>query len=321
MKNIFVTGGTGFIGLHVLDALSTAGFSVFALTRKPGNQDSGNIHFVQGDLFRLNELSEVLSKMDYFVHIAGEKSNEANMQTANVDAMNVILDEVVKFPNLKFIHISSGGIYGIESHPKKVLTEKSECFPNNTYEKTKMESEKILQDFAQRFPLKYIILRPTNVFGENDKGLKLLNLFKAMQNGRFFLLSKTAMVNYVPVKQLSFVISEIVAKDLCNNHVYNVNAPAKLTDFIKMIQNALEITKPPKRIPVPFSWMIRIAAKMADFLPARFQYINSAKFRELTSEKYYSTEALQEIVPLDENKMLRSGIESLVNHYRSRNLL
>ncbi len=321
MKNIFVTGATGFIGLHVIEELKSAGFSVFALTRKSGNESAGNIHYIQGDLFKLNELDETLSKMDYFVHIAGEKSNEANMQSANVDAVKLVLEEVVKFPNLKFIHVSSAGIYGIETHTETVLTEKSQCFPNNTYERTKFESEKILQDFGAGFPLKYIILRPTNVFGENDKGLKLLNLFKTLQKNRFFFLNKKAMVNYVSVKQLSFVIKEIIAKDLCDNQIYNVNSPSTLMEFIGTIQRSLNVETPVKRIPAPFSWMLKVAAKMADFLPTRYQYINSGKYRELTSEKYYSTKALQEIVPLDENKMLKSGIEDLVNHYKTRNLL
>lgn len=321
MKNVFVTGGTGFIGLHVLEALGSAGFQVFALTRKAGNGPEGNIRFVQGDLFKLGELREVLAEMDYFVHIAGEKSNEANMQSANVDAMKLILQEVVEFPQLKFIHVSSAGIYGIETHPETVITEKSACYPNNTYEKTKFESEKVLQDFGAKFPLQYIILRPTNVFGTDDKGLKLLNLFKALQSNRFFLLNRKAMVNYVSVKQLAFVIREIIAKDLCDNQVYNVNSPARLHDFIAMIQQSMGIEKPPKRIPASFSWMLKIAAKIADFLPTRYQYINSGKYRELTAEKYYSTKALQEIVPLDENKMLKSGIEALVNHYKTRNLL
>lgn len=320
MKNIFVTGGTGFIGLHVLEELDGAGFAVHALSRK-NRESQGNIRFVQGDLFKLDALYETLSKMDYFVHIAGEKSNEANMQSANVDAMQVMLEEIVKHPSLKFIHISSAGIYGIETHPETIITEQSACYPNNTYERTKFESEKILQDFGRRFPLKYIILRPTNVFGEDDKGLKLLNLFKTLQKNRFFFLNKKAMVNYVYVRQLSHVIREVIGKNLCNNQIYNVNSPSLLMDFIAAAQKSLGIEKPARRIAPLFSWMLKIAAKTADLLPTRYQYINSGKYRELTSEKYYSTKALQEIVPLDEDKMLKSGIGNLVDHYRSRGLL
>jgi nucleoside-diphosphate-sugar epimerase len=243
------------------------------------------------------------------------------MHNVNVNGLSIILSEIIKYPNIKFLHVSSAGIYGIETHYETVLTENSGSYPNNTYERTKQQAEKLLIEFEYKSGLHYSILRPSNVFGENDTGLKLLNLFKGLKKDRFFFINPNAVVNYVYVKQVTYVIKQLIEKNVFENKIYNVNAACTISEFIFIIKKALDISTKTKRIPLFLSFFIKIICKIADRLPVKYQYINSGKYRELTAEKYYSTEELRKVIPMNEKEILNTGIHNLVKHYKEKGLL
>ncbi len=199
-KNIFITGATGFIGQHLLNYFDPELFQIFALTRNrqyEKNKINKNIKYLIGDINNIAAFSDTIKICDYFIHIAAEKRNENDMYKINVLGMISVLEELKTNTHIKLVHISSSGVYGIEKHPEQVITENSECFPNNTYEKTKLESEKNVEKYHSKHFFKYVILRPSNILGETDKGRKILNLCQALINGRFFYMDKTAYVNYV----------------------------------------------------------------------------------------------------------------------------
>jgi len=321
VKNIFITGVSGFIGQHLLEELRDDYSFVYALSRNYENNEVNNVRFIKGDLLKINELSDILSSIDYFINIAGEKSDENLMFDVNVKGVSAILAELVKYHNIKFLQVSSAGVYGIESHPEVELTENMPVYPTNIYEKTKYEAERVIINFGIKTGLKYSIIRPSNVFGENDKGLKLLNLLKALNNNQFFYINPNAVVNYVYVKQVTSVIKQLIEKDIFYNKIYNVNAACTISEFIAILKSALHLQNKIKQIPKHMSFIIKIIAKIADLLPKRYQFINSCKYRELTSLKYYATKELKKDIIFEENKLLEKGVYNLVAHYKKKGLL
>lgn len=185
--------------------------------------------------------------------MAGEKRDEKLMQRVNVGGMDELLSIQKRFPAIKIMYISSCGVYGIKKHSDSVLTEKSICFPDTEYERTKYEAEKNLIRFAENHPLQYLILRPSNVFGEEDQSLKLLTLIKRIKEGQQYTGDEFAMVNYVYVKYMTEVIFQLIQSDEFNNSIYNINAPVKLTTFIGTIANELNVDEKVKRTSKIFS--------------------------------------------------------------------
>jgi len=320
-KNIFITGATGFIGKHLMNDLTIKGFTVYALTRSGNLNSSSHIKYITGDIFELNKHHELLSQMKYFIHIAGEKKDEIKMQAVNVDGMSSILSVIADLPHLRFLYVSSGGVYGIEQQPLNQINETNSCFPNTLYEKTKYEAEGVLKKISEKINIKFTIIRPTNVFGEFDAGFKLLNLFKAIKNNKFFFLRKDSIVNYVYVKQVTDTIVKIVDEDVFYNQIYNVNSACQIHEFVNYITNALNIEPNIKVIPSYFRLFIRLTAVLSDYLPIKYQFINTGKYRELTSEKQYSSRKINSIVHLNEKEYLQSGINNLVKYYQSLNKL
>jgi nucleoside-diphosphate-sugar epimerase len=313
-KNIFVTGISGFIGRHLAEDLNPDKYFMYGLTRQDMESKRSNIQFITGDIFNIGNYSDILSSCEVIVNIAGEKKDQAAMQKTNVEGMKAVINECKKHPHLKFIHISTSGIYGITNHPETVLTEDSICFPNNTYERTKLEAEKLLVDSG----IKYTILRPSNVFGEFDSGIKLLKLFNSLLQNRFYYLDHASVVNYVYVKQITYLVSQIMEKNLFTSTAYNVNAPLNTVDFIDIIRKNLNISREFKKLPKYLIWPI---AKILDYFPKKFQYITSGKYRELTSKKFYSTEKIHKEISFDEKAFLDQGIHNLVSYYKKENLL
>jgi nucleoside-diphosphate-sugar epimerase len=235
--------------------------------------------------------------------------------------MTYLLSAITKYPAIKLVYISSGGVYGIENHPNSILSENVNCYPDTIYEKTKLNAEFLLSEFAKKNNLYYTILRPTNVFGEFDKGMKLLNLFIALQKKRFFYINKKSIVNYLYVRQLSDTIKLCFENDFFENEIYNVNSACTIEEFIEQSKKALNLHYTIKKIPLGFLGLLLMIAKLADMLPSKYQLINSGKLRELTSEKYYSTEKIQEKITINEFAYLKTGIENLVKYYKSINKL
>ena len=326
MKNnikikIFITGGTGLIGKHLIDELNVSNYNLFVLTRNSSLKNFDNINYITGDIFQISKYTNIISNCDYFIHIAGEKRDVSKMYEVNVDGMRYVLEEVTKYPTVKVLYISSCGIYGIYKQKTNIIYETTTAILNNEYEKTKYEAEKILELFAEIKPLNYVILRPSNVFSELDKENKLLNLFRSLKKGKFFYISKKTKANYVYVKYLTAVIHYFIKKDKFENKIYNINSPCLLVEFIETIKQKLNIEKKTLLIPNILGFLLRIIALCFDILPYKYQVINSIKYRELVNKKIYSIEKIKSIVNIDEKMMLSIGLENLIKNYQKQGLL
>jgi len=319
--NIFLTGSSGFMGEHLISQLLAHGFSVFALTRRNRLSTEDKLIYIQGDIFELEKHSGRLKDCTYFINLIGEKRQTAHMQSANVDALNHMLEVLKLIPTIKFVQVSSAGIYGIEQHPDLKIDESAVLLPNNVYERTKHQAELELERHSQAHALKYIVLRPTNVFGEGDSGLKLLNLMKGLKAGKFFYLRDEAMVNYLYVGAFARDTVSLLGCADFDGEVYNMNSPISIHSFIRFLCGHLGRSKMPRRIPFILNPVIWILAKASDLLPKRLQYFNSGKYRELTSQKYYSVDRITALLQTNPEADLNQGIGNLVAYYKRAGLL
>lgn len=315
LKKIFITGGTGFIGRHLIEKFNTDNYLLYILTRNSQQSLNNRIIYITGSIEKIEEHSELISGCDYFIHLAGEKKDESKIEKVNVGGMNTILAVLAKCPNIKFVYISSAGVYGINRHPEKVITENSVCLPYTTYERSKLQAEKIL---VQSRTVKYIILRPSNIFGEYDPSKKLLNLFKSLKLNQFFYINKSANVNYVYVKHLAEIILMLVERDLFTNEIYTVNSHAGITMFVDTIKDELNLDVNIKSLP---AFLLKPFAIMGDLLPKKFQLFNSIKFNELMRESILNSDKIHKLTGLNENEFLRIGLKNTINFYKQEGFL
>lgn len=186
----FVTGGTGFLGFHVIKQLRANNWQVTAMHRHNSNVadlEKLGVTLVEGTLADINELQKIVpDDLDAIFHIAGDTNmwacnNERQFQV-NVIATQNLVEVALQKKVKRFIHTSSISAYGFHT---KTITEydKSTAMQSNiNYLKTKYSGEKIVKDAVHFRKLDAVILNPCAIIGSHDKQ-NWSQLFTMINNG------------------------------------------------------------------------------------------------------------------------------------------
>lgn len=170
-ENILVSGGSGFIGSHLVELLHQRGHLVRVVDLKPPRVAGSE--YVKMDIRELPQQPEVLESVDILYHLAWNTIP----QTSNLDPGADIEDNLCSSVKLleacvtagikKVIFMSSGGtVYGI---PRQIpIPEDHPCDPRCSYGITKLGFEKYLEMFRITRGQEYVVLRGSNPYGEGQ---------------------------------------------------------------------------------------------------------------------------------------------------------
>jgi uncharacterized protein YbjT (DUF2867 family) len=105
---IAITGGTGFVGSHLLSQAAAAGDEVRALTRR-AQPPRPNLTWVSGALDDPDSLEQLVAGADAVIHVAGvvNAKDRAGFAAGNIDGTRAILDATAKAGITRFVHVSS----------------------------------------------------------------------------------------------------------------------------------------------------------------------------------------------------------------------
>jgi UDP-glucose 4-epimerase len=177
-----VTGGAGFVGSHLIQALLEKNFDVSCLdnfsTGKPDNLESfrNKITLLNGDIRNPDTVHLALTDVDYVFHLAAQISVSHSVRDPLYDAsiningfinlLNGIRDSTVK----RTIYVSTGGaIYG---EPEQVpAAESTSEEPISPYGLSKLVGEKYLEWYHRVHGFSYSIIRPANIYGPRQDPL------------------------------------------------------------------------------------------------------------------------------------------------------
>ena len=166
MKTL-VTGSSGFIGSHVVDALQQQNYEVYGIDNKL-DINAGEFHVDIRDAAAVTQTFKEF-KPDVVLHHAAQISVTRSMTHPVYDAtVNVIgtvncLQAAVEAGVKRFIFASSGGcLYGETILP---AVETQPALPESPYGVSKLCGEAYLKLFAEKFDLECIALRYANVYG------------------------------------------------------------------------------------------------------------------------------------------------------------
>lgn len=168
-RTLAVTGGTGFVGKHLLRIALSQGYDVRALTRgwKPPEDE---IAWIDGALDRPETLEKLCTGADAVIHIAGLISgSKVAFEAVNVGGTAALIDAARKAGVRRFIHISS-------------LAAREPELSN--YGWSKARSERLVAASG----LEWTIIRPPAVYGPGDR--ETLELFKMAKRGLIALPPK-----------------------------------------------------------------------------------------------------------------------------------
>lgn len=334
-KKILITGASGFIGSAIVSKALELGYETWAGIRASSNRDrlqDKRINFIDLNYADTNTLTNELvsfasknGKFDAIVHVAGitqairkKDFDKINfLYTKNfVDAL-VHADMVPK----TFVFMSSLGAIGVgdEINYEPMQWDKTPN-PNTAYGESKLLAENYMKS-TPNFP--YVILRPTGVYGPNDKDY--LILMKAVKKGvNVGAGFKKQLLSFIYVNDLVDIVFLSIDKGIARKE-YFVSDGCSYTDdeFNKIVQRALN-RKRVLRLKIPL-FLVKAAShvseKIGELLNKSVTF-NTDKYKIMKQRNWTcDIGPLQKELNFTPQIYLEEGVEKTIAWYKEKRWL
>jgi len=183
-KKVLITGGTGFLGKHLCDALLQKNALVTALDFHKAACVAAGLRFIEADIRRKEEVTDACAGRDVVFHLAAMPSiargKAEEYYAVNVTGTRNILDAAHRHGIKKFVYVSSSTPYGI---PKEFpLKETSQVNPIGKYGRSKLQAEEVCREFIAK-GMNISIIRPRVIIGPGRIGIFSI-LFERIRNNQ-----------------------------------------------------------------------------------------------------------------------------------------
>jgi nucleoside-diphosphate-sugar epimerase len=176
-----MTGGSGFLGLHLLRRLRADGARVRSLDVVPCDDADDAAVGVVGDVREPARARELCAGADVVVHAAAALPIRGReLRDVNVGGTATLLAAALEAGVRRAVFISSAVVYGIQRHPP--ATEETPPAPIEPYGRSKVEAEDLCRAFGKR-GLEVVVLRPQAFVGPGRLGIFGI-LFEWVREGR-----------------------------------------------------------------------------------------------------------------------------------------
>jgi UDP-glucose 4-epimerase len=234
MARIVVTGGSGFLGSHIADALSDAGHSVVIIDIQPSKHLRADQVFLQGDIRDSEFIIKAFEGADYIYHLAAladlNDAKEKPLETIdiNIRGTAVLMDAAVKVGVKRFIFGSSVYVYSKQGSFYRCSKQACECY---------------LEEYYSKYNLNYTVLRYGSLYGpRTDESNGVYRLLKSfMANDTYeYQGSKTDKREYIHVYDAAKLSIQILGESYENKHyILTGNDRLEVDELFRMFQEIL----------------------------------------------------------------------------------
>ena len=347
IEKIFVTGGTGFIGSHLVKKLAKDGNSIVVLVRKKSSTrfiDSYikkyNVEVKIGDITNLEETTNAMKDCNIVFHnaaLATDWGKKEDFHKINVEGTENVLKSA-KTNRIKFfILTSSTAVLGEEDSLKK-KKEDAPYKPNypyflsniwesnmNDYRHTKMLSEKKAIEFCKENNIPLTVIRPVWVYGPREFHAGPYYFCKSVSEGTRFLPGcKTNKFHTIYVKDLVEVMVKILEKKLKGINIFNVGSESVPTmdEFWRLFCSNLNKKTPiylPKWVVYPIGLGMEVFCKLLKIKNSPL--LTRARVVMGYCNNIYDTSKLRkEIGPYKETS-LKEGVKTTIRWWKMNKYL
>jgi nucleoside-diphosphate-sugar epimerase len=234
-----ITGGTGFVGSHLIDLAIAKGHRVRALARRPQAARDG-VTWIEGALDLPETLAELVQGTDAVVHVAGvvNAPDRAGFIAGNVAGTRAMLAAAEAADVRRFIHTSS-----LSAREPQL----------SVYGWSKAEAEHVVEASN----LDWTIVRPTGVYGPGD--MEMRDIFRLAARG-IALLPPPGKLSVIAVDDLAALLLTLAAQGGPRT-IYEVDDGASYTHaaFARMVGAAVGRKVLPIHLPKP---ILTLGAKL-----------------------------------------------------------
>ncbi len=178
----FLTGGSGFIGSHLIDALLTDGWQVAALAHRTPIRQAASVEVIAADIADRGALASGMKNADVVFHLAAALGSSLigreEFFRINAAGTEAVLECARRAGVSRVVHFSSAGIFG-SVKDGDVADEDYPASPILAYDHAKYAGEQAARRFAAQ-AMDVVIVRPGWAYGPGDRRtFKLIRLVAA----------------------------------------------------------------------------------------------------------------------------------------------
>ncbi len=249
-KNIFITGGTGFIGSYVIKRLLDEEANVFALARKSSKNISllpknDKLHIIYGDISSINDIKLPVNNIDIVLHFAWggvnrQEIDSDEVQEANVTASLELLRLSKRLGCRLFVDAGSRVEYGITENG--YMQEDMPCNPVNAYGRAKLDFYNKARALCKEYNISYYHLRFFSVYGAGDHPWSIISTLttKLPKGEKVELSACMHKWNFMDIDDASRAVIELCRhcdETKENTHIVNIasNDTRVLKEFVEDI--------------------------------------------------------------------------------------
>jgi UDP-glucose 4-epimerase len=231
---VLVTGGSGFLGSHIADALNEAGHEVTIFDLQPSSYLRPGQKMVCGDILDLQLLDELVQGKEVIYHFAGiadiDECAKRPIDTVKYNILGTVnLLEVARKVGLKrFVFASSAYVYSDSGY---------------FYRSSKQACESLIGDYQKLYGLNYTCLRYGSLYGDRaDERNSIFKFIKQSltENKITYHGTGEELREFIHVRDAAQISIEILRKEYENQHVVLTgNEKMRYIDLLEMIKEML----------------------------------------------------------------------------------
>jgi len=192
MNKILITGGTGFLGVHLARRLLRDKYIVtlFDLADLDAQDLIGKVKVIKGDIRNPTAIDKAVKGHEYVVHAAAAlpiQVAKKSIYSVNIDGTRNVLEACLHHKVKRVIFISSTAVYGVPKHLPEMET--SPLYPIGFYGESKVAGEKLCLEYAKK-GLSMNIFRPKTFLGTERLGVFELWFEAIFKGRRVYILGK-----------------------------------------------------------------------------------------------------------------------------------
>jgi nucleoside-diphosphate-sugar epimerase len=325
MTAAFVTGGTGFVGWHVANALLADGWTVRALARgglqRRSELEELPVEIVAGDLSSETQLVDALAGSAAVVHTAGlvKARTLADYRAVNVEATERLLAAAKRAcPDAVFVSVSSQAAAG-PARAGTPVAEGDPALPVSWYGMSKLEGEEAV---AREWKGPWIVLRPGVLYGPRDRGL--LTYFRMAGRGLVPVPAPRRRIQVGAVEETAAAIARAAGRSDLSGRIGFLCDPRPVTVSELASSIASGARRPVRMLEIPDS-AVRVAGAvetLRERITGVSRPFNADKAREILAGDWLcDPEPMRRDLDLAAPVALDEGLRRAWNWYRERGWL
>jgi len=264
-----VTGATGLLGSHIVEQLVKRGRPVRALVRRSSDTSwlrSQGVELAYGDVTDKESIRQAMQGVECVYHAAarvGDWGPWEEFVAISIDGTRNVLDVVCERKIKRLVHISSISVFGHPEGDGRVIDETAPIGVNvykwSYYTRAKVEAEKMVMDYYNKYKIPVTIVRPSWMYGERDRA-SLPRMAEMIRTGKIKLVGPgDNKLNVTYAGNVAECCILAADNPKATGQVYSACSDGEITQkqFVDLL--AKELGCPPVTKSVPFKVAYNVA--------------------------------------------------------------